>query len=149
MNQPKERAKYQDWTSLFCMAFLLLCNLIAYIHLMTHARTSRSESSGKYAFFTTYFLYMLLQGVLAPVFVVLSIQSLSEYFKQQCKEVFGHMFALLFTRRKNKVSPELFLKTLVVVDNWKGKDQPDVLVLTDVCCNRVYLFSFFNHVCNS
>jgi hypothetical protein len=82
---------------------------------MTHARTSRNESSGKFIFFTTYFLYMILQGVLAPVFVVLSVQSLNEYFKQRCKEIFEQMIEILSPRRKNKVSPETILKSLIVV----------------------------------
>ena len=116
MDQPKAGISYQHLKSLSCMALLLVANLVAYIHFMTHVRTSQRELNEKYAFFATYLLYIFIEGVLAPTIVVLSVRSLSEYFKQYCKSIFEQMKETLLPRRNNKVVPEITINRPEVVE---------------------------------
>ncbi len=98
------------------MAFLLIANLFGYIHFMTHVRTSPKELNGKYAFFATYLLYIYIEGVLAPIVVVSSVQKLSDYSKQHCRDIFEQAKEIFRPKRKNKVCPEMTAKKHIVLE---------------------------------
>jgi hypothetical protein len=88
-----------------CLLFVVVCNILAFIHFLKEKSLPTQDLKSKYNFFSTYTLYTFCQGVFVPVIVILSISSFKKYAIQKVGEKFHKINDIVFefTTKRNKI----------------------------------------------